>query len=111
MKIQKIQNDKYNNLELIFTNGKKITYYHCQDCCEDVYAAFDEIEEVAMEHEFHEPLIFESVKDYGFRFGNKEYMVSVPCYNIQNGYYSDDLEIKYGMETVIEDCEKQDHIY
>ena len=67
--------------------------------------------EAPMEHEFHEPLLFEPVKDYGFRLGNKEYMVNVPCYNIQNGYYSDDLTIKYDMKTVIEDCEKQDHIY
>jgi len=96
---------------ILFTNGDKITFYHGQDCCEKVYANFQEIDDIAMDYEFNEPLVFEEVKDYGFRFGNKGKMVSVPCYNVQNGYYSDDLDILLNKVPVITDCELKDEIY
>ena len=94
-----------------FDNEKRITYYHDQDCCERVYADFEAIDDVAYDYEFEEPLTFEQVENFGFRFGNTGKMVSVPCYNSQNGWYSDDLEISYGANVVITDCEKKDDIY
>lgn len=94
-----------------FDNGNRITHYHDQDCCESVYADFEAIDDIAYDYEFEEPLTFEEVENFGFRFGNKGKMVSVPCYNCQNGWYSDDLEIRYCWDVVITDCEKKDEIY
>lgn len=110
-KISRIIQDADDEFQLVFSNGKRLTYYHGQDCCEWVYAAFNEIDDLAYDYEFEEPLLFESVQGYGFRFGNSGRMVSVPCYNRQNGWYSDDLEILYDNVIVIKDCDKKDEIY
>ena len=95
MKI-KIVNDDY----IIFDNGNLLTYAHLQDCCENNYALFSAIDDIARETEFNEYLIFESVNGSGFRFGNKNKMVFVPCYSVQNGYYSDTIDIVYNNEVV-----------
>lgn len=43
-----------------------------------------------------EHLKFEEVDGYGFRFGNGgDEMFFIPCYNVQNGYYSSDVDIYY----------------
>ena len=84
-----------------FDNGKEITFDHCQDCCEINYADFEQLDSLARDVDFSEPLVFESC-DYGFRFGNPPInMFFVPCYSIQNGYYSNALDIWYGDEEVI----------
>lgn len=94
-----------------FTNGNKITYYHQHDCCEDNYADFTQIEESAFSEAFKEPLVFEIVEDKGFRFGNYNYvsnMYFIPCYSIQNGYYSADLDIHYSGDCVFRTtCEER----
>ena len=95
MKIIKINKD-----EIQFDNGKSITYHHEQDCCEDVYADFNQLDSVGRYHTFEEPLAFESVDDYGFRFGNPGAMFFIPCYSEQNGYYSHEIEILYDGKTV-----------
>jgi hypothetical protein len=104
-KIQEITTDT-----ITFTNNKKITYYHEQDCCEHVYADFDQIDSLAYDYTFTEPLIFEEVEDFGFRFGNPGIMVGIPCYNEQNGYYSSELTILYDGDPVIKDCGMIDRI-
>lgn len=95
MKITKIT-DEY----IKFDNGSTITFDHQQDCCEDNYADFKQLEELAMDIDFKEPLEFESC-DYGFRFGNKNIMFFIPCYSEQNGYYTDDVDIYYNDKKVI----------
>ena len=57
--------------EIHFTNKKRITYNHIRDCCEHNYADFKQVEDIALEYEFTEPLQFEIIENYGFRFGNK----------------------------------------
>ena len=107
-KIKQIHGDEdYSWIEL--TNGKQIRAQHSQDCCEHVYADFKAIDDLAYDYEFTEPLIFEAVEGYGFRFGNEGKMVSVPCYDYQNGYYSDRLTIEYDNETMIDNCELEHH--
>ncbi len=103
MKIQKIipYKDEFSEAYIIFSNGKVLDTYHPQDCCEKVYAAVEEIDDLAYEYEFEEPLTFEKVEGFGFRFGNPGQMVSVPCYDIQSGYYNDDLYVSYERENVL----------
>ena len=49
---------------------------------------------------------FDNGKDYGFRFGNPPVnMFFVPCYSIQNGYYSSELDIWYDGKEVIHGIE------
>lgn len=82
-----------------FSNGKKITCYHDQDCCECNYADFKALEHYINEY-FDEPLTFEMVKGYGFRFGNENRMLFVPCYSWQNGWYSNEIGIMYDGEDI-----------
>lgn len=77
-----------------FDNGKYLKYYHEQDCCECNYADFEQIDDIAMEQEFSEELKFEKL-EHGFRFGDERYMVYVPCYSIQNGFYSGCVDIYF----------------
>lgn len=86
---------------LEFSDGTTITSQHVPDCCEYNYADFSQIDDLAKEWEFEHPILFEE-SDYGFRFGNKDKMVFVPCYSIQNGYYSYGVDIYYKEEPVFE---------
>lgn len=100
MKISKI-----TEYEIEFDNGKKIIFDHDQECCEINYADFEQLDSLARDVDFSEPLVFESC-DYGFRFGNPPVnMFFVPCYSIQNGYYSAELDIRYGGKEVIHGVE------
>ena len=85
---------------ILFDNGCKITYDHFQECCEENYADFNQLEDTGIETEdFKEPLTFESVEN-GFRFGNPGKMYYVPCYSEQNGYYTSDVDIYYNGDLV-----------
>lgn len=91
-----------------FDNGNKITYNHIQDCCEDNYADFIQIDErlVEYDYDFNENLEFEKVDDIGFRFGSDGHWIFVPCYSEQNGYYSGDVDIYYNDKLVLStECE------
>lgn len=95
MKIKKIT-DKC----ILFDNGSEIAFGHEQECCECNYADFEQLEDTGIEQEdFTEPLTFEST-DSGFRFGNKGKMYYVPCYSLQNGYYTCDVDIYYNDKCV-----------
>lgn len=109
MKIQKIRpyEDEFTEAYILFSNGKQITTHHSQDCCEKVYAAVEEIDDLAYEYEFEEPLTFEKVEGFGFRFGNPGRMVSVPCYNMQNGCYNGKLFVFYDREKMINASPKE----
>lgn len=92
---------------ILFDNGKKIETYHDQDCCECNYADFKAITDVIKQlgcgeyyPHFEEPLIFEAVPGYGFRFGNEYKMIFVPCYSFQNGYYSNAIGVLYDGKDV-----------
>lgn len=82
-----------------FSNGKYLKFYHQQDCCEYNYADFEQIDDIAMEQEFSEDLKFEKL-EHGFRFGDEHYMVYVPCYSIQSGYYSDCVDIYFDDQEI-----------
>ena len=96
MKIKKVTEEV-----ILFDNGTVITYDHCQDCCEDNYADFKQIESEALDYDFETELKFEAVKEAGFRFGDSRRMFFIPCYSEQNGYYSSDIDIYYKGEEVL----------
>ena len=82
MKIKEV-----NTNYILFDNGSRITFDHEQDCCETNYADFEQLEDLALEYEFENDLIFEVVPENGFRFGSKGTpMFFIPCYSDQNGY-------------------------
>lgn len=78
---------------ILFDDETGLIDYHEQDCCESVYADFSNLDSDILKHKF-KSISLEEVNE-GFRFGDdRKYFV--PCYNEQNGYYSDYLEIHYG---------------
>ena len=84
MRIKEITNE-----HILFDNGAEITYYHDQDCCENVYADFEQLKTTAIMNEEFRTLKPKFIKDTGVKL--KSYLI--PCYNSQNGYYSSDLEL------------------
>lgn len=102
MKINKITDE-----EILFDNGYSITYYHEQNCCEDVYADFKYLNEMNIlpqtgekitiyDIEFNKDIDknIEEVEDMGFRLVAKDMSKwFVPCYDEQNGCYSSDLNL------------------
>ena len=104
MRISKV--DEYS---IRFDNGNFICFFHERDCCENNYADFSQLEDLAFETDFEENLVFERVNGSGFRFGSGGKMFFVPCYSDQNGYYSDDIHIIYnGEKSFCLDCEERD---
>lgn len=91
---------------IIFTNGDTIHHDHNQDCCENNYADFEQIDDLAKQYEFQGELIFEKTENTGFRFGDKRCMFYVPCYSEQNGYYSNEVIIYLNdKEVLLPDCD------
>ena len=58
MKIKEV-----NTNYILFDNGSRITFDHEQDCCETNYADFEQLEDLALEYEFENDLIFEVVPE------------------------------------------------
>lgn len=96
-----------NDEEIKFNNGYILYYYHSQDCCEHVYADFEVLKSYNLstktgktinikDIDFEENLqnLIEGINEAGFnmisKIGEKFF---VPCYNVQNGYYNDKLEL------------------
>ena len=82
---------------LMRINNIIIEDYHEQDCCEHVYADFSALEDTTFFDELKGKNLtakevannIELVEGNGFRiFG-----YFVPCYNVQDGYYSDNLTL------------------
>lgn len=96
-----------NYEHILFDNGSVITFDHEQECCEWNYADFVQLDSIAREYEYQEPLIFEAVDDKGFLFGDSRRLFFVPCYSDQNGYYTDEIDIYLNGDRVLSfDCEE-----
>lgn len=74
---------------ITFDDGTKIIDVHEQDCCEHVYADWKQLEDTGFLGKEIKEIEIEGVKESGFRING----FFVPCYDVQNGYYSSDLEI------------------
>lgn len=105
-----------------FDNGFELTYYHEQDCCENVYADFKILKTYNLSTvtgkkiniyniDFEEDIkkLIECITGQGFnmvsKIGEKFF---VPCYNEQNGYYNDNLELILNQILDITTCKKDD---
>ena len=97
MKINWVRNNSY----IEFDNLETIRFSHDQDCCEENYADFNQLDLEAYSYDFKQPLRFEGVPGAGFRFGDEERMFFVPCYSEQNGCYSTEIEILYNGNVVL----------
>ena len=78
-----------------FDDDSILVDIHEQDCCENVYADFSNLDSDIMSYNFGENIRIKNAR-YGFKFGDGRRWFFVPCYNCQNGYYSDNLDIAYG---------------
>ena len=80
---------------LRFDNGVEIYCDHTQECCENNYADFTQLDDIARSRDFDtDNLEIEILENQGFRFGNKPFnMHFIPCYSVQNGYYTTKLDI------------------
>lgn len=115
-----------DNLEITFESGEVVILkdYHDQDCCESVYADFGNINHYLSQLTAeYEQIVIEGVKDMGFLIGFKSKYrdvyplenILIPCYNEQNGYYSDSLSLQIiypdGKEKQVDITEyKKDYI-
>ena len=93
---------------ITFDNGKVLEDYHEQDCCEWVYADWENMQVMgereknyvkAADLDFFDNILesIVPIEDLGFYIVTKQGIcILVSCYNRQNGYYSDELSLKYG---------------
>ncbi len=91
--------------ELQFDDGSLLYDHHEQDCCESVYADFDNMVAMvdgkenyvdAKELDFFEDILksIVPIEGLGFYIVTKQGVcLLVSCYNKQNGYYSSDLSL------------------
>ena len=84
-----------------FSNGDTITFDHNQDCCEYNYADFQQLDNLARAYKFEKPLLFETVPNAGFMFGDYRRKFFVPCYSDQNGYYTCEIDIYHNGKRVL----------
>jgi hypothetical protein len=96
-KIRKITED-----QILFDDGSKIWFDHCQDCCEHNYADFEQLDDLARAHNFNtSKMLFEKSGDHGFIFGDNRRTFFVPCYSVQNGYYTTAVDIYFNGKCVL----------
>jgi hypothetical protein len=81
---------KIDETGLEFDDGTKISDIHQQDCCEHVYADWQQLKDTDILNKEIDEIKIEGVKDSGFRLNG----YFIPCYNEQNGYYGDELSLE-----------------
>lgn len=103
MKIKQIDDEM-----IFFDNGYILVYEHEQDCCESVFADFSMLSDYNISPktgkiisiykiDFEETLakLIEPIENEGFCLQSKKgEKFFVPCHDIQNGYYSNNLTLK-----------------
>jgi len=92
---------------LTFDNGSILGYEHEQDCCEQVYADFENMQIItdvgknhvdAMDLDFFDDILksIVPIADLGFYIVTKQGIcILVSCYNNQSGYYSSNLKLEF----------------
>lgn len=84
--------DYADNETILLTDGTEINFIHQQDCCEEVYADLGALRDTGFEEDTsikRENLKIRLVDGYGLRLNG----YGIPCYNSQNGYYNDKIQI------------------
>lgn len=91
------------------TEKNKVSIYthHDQDCCEHVYGDFSimKYHDAGLKGREIQGLVIKGVEDMGFLLCfdcgySDNVKVFIPCYNYQNGYYSDDLSLVVDVDGV-----------
>lgn len=112
MKIEEIVADSEDCQYIRFDDGSILSSVHERDCCEEVYADFRNMQVMmpmdknfvwARELDFYEDILNSIVKvpDVGFYIVTKQGIcILVSCYNINNGYYSNDLALRHRGATL-----------
>lgn len=80
-----------------YGDGEEISLedYHDQDCCESVYADYDNLDQLReIKGKEIGEFIIKGVENVGFLLCVARTKVFIPCYNSQNGYYSSSLSLK-----------------
>lgn len=113
MKIAEIhykeKNEWYESVEsyILFDNGEKLSSVHEDDCCEEVFADFKNMQVMgereknyvnANDLDFFDNILDSVVpiEGLGFYLVTKQGIcILVSCYNVQNGYYSSQLQLEY----------------
>lgn len=102
VKGEKIEDVKHDTEDMTITyDGKQISFssYHRKDCCENVYADFSRIKYFKddLVGKQLSGILLRGIEGMGmllyFNHGYGDTKIFIPCYNIQNGYYSDKLEL------------------
>lgn len=94
--LQKLNDDDSIQGGILFSDGAMLVDKHEQDCCEYVYADWSMFAgEGGLSYADFSNLVVEMVESGGIRVGNGIQAFFVPCYNRQNGYYSDRLDIAF----------------
>ena len=102
---------------IIFDDGYSLYALHEQDCCEDHYLDFSDInfEDVKdLEFDLTKDDFFERIPDYGIALkSTNNFPLRIPGYSSNNGYYSSNLTLvlenrdkKILKEYDIEECQK-----
>lgn len=112
----KVSKDEESGVSFIFDDSTdlKLSAYHSQDCCENVFADFSifNFYKDQIINTYVNNLIIKGVENVGFIVCFGDYPLSkvlVTCHNSQNGYYSNqlDLEIKYQGQKFSVDLQEQ----
>ena len=77
--------------KLTLSDKTEIYFEHYADCCEEVWADTDALKDTGFEQATIniENLSIRKVEGQGISLNG----YFIPCYNIQNGYYSSEIEI------------------
>jgi hypothetical protein len=93
----KVKIAKITNEGIFFSNGTAIQDIHEKECGEQVYADWNYLKEESLDRfENIEKITFIVVPNAGIRLNfyvdyHTKHSAFVPCYNSQNGYYSNEL--------------------
>lgn len=109
VRIQKIDYDG-----IYFSDGSSLVGEHFQDCCEEVYAAWENLQDSGILDLNIEAIKIEELEGIGINllvtpfingYSRAYIRYFVPGYNIQNGYYNSNLSLvfEYGNTQVKHD--------
>lgn len=92
-KVNKMETKKYNIItewNVTLSDGTTICCDHNAGCCENNFASFEALKDTTFEDVCitYDNLEIEA-NEYGFKING----YFVPCYSMQNGWYSTDIDI------------------
>lgn len=106
---------KIDDNSIEFENGIQLYSYHDQDCCENHYLSFTDLNITdfdRLEFDLTTDDFFKRIEGYGIELiPIKGHSVKIPGYGSNNGYYSSDLDLiltnrkNFNKKFDISDCQ------